>query len=396
MKLLVTWSQLPKSARRYILYHCMVTPLLFTWYLIPYLMFQSGLEVFEAGFLFTLGALFSSMLTLIVGRFLDRGEPNVLIAVSHIIDGLSYMLYFFAFSMKSSWLILLAISVNKFSGAFYPAYAVYEYVAYPSEIRDVAFLWHNILPFTSQAITYPIIGFIFGVLFPTIEGMLAGLLIVSFLTFLIIPLLFTWLPRVKGDVVKEDKPASRKVFIKLNKSFILAGSAYLFLIFADYIVPPLVLVNVLTEFFGGGLFEVGVYEAIVGVTLAFSSILLLKFRSKRKKLMLTLGYLLVFLADTVMFFSFNIYLTFLSAFLMSIGGAIAFPYQRDILYSTIPEEFKGTYMGVLSAVSKVIGIVSPLIAGFIASIHAQLPYALSALLVVFSILLFIITPYENE
>ncbi|MCS7386648.1 MAG: hypothetical protein NDF55_07965 [archaeon GB-1867-005] len=80
---------------------------------------------------------------------------------------------------------------------------------------------------------------------------------------------------------------------------------------------------------------------------------------------------------------------------MSIGGAIAFPFQRDILYSTIPEESKGTYMGVLSAASKVIGIVSPLIAGFIASIHAQLPYALSALLVVFSILLFTITPYRR-
>ena len=46
---------MPLAARRYILYHCIVTPLLFVWYLVPYLMLESGLSVAEAGVIFTLG-----------------------------------------------------------------------------------------------------------------------------------------------------------------------------------------------------------------------------------------------------------------------------------------------------------------------------------------------------
>ncbi len=59
------WQILPLSAKRYIPYHCLVTPLLFVWYLVPYLMLESGLSVTEAGFIFTISSAVGALLTLL-------------------------------------------------------------------------------------------------------------------------------------------------------------------------------------------------------------------------------------------------------------------------------------------------------------------------------------------
>jgi len=68
----------------------MITPALFWWYVIPYLMLEKGLSVEETGLLYTAGMAASSVINFIVGKLLDRSSPNTLMAVITLIDFFSY------------------------------------------------------------------------------------------------------------------------------------------------------------------------------------------------------------------------------------------------------------------------------------------------------------------
>jgi len=68
----------------------MITPTLFWWYVIPYLMLEKGLSVEETGLLYTAGMAASSVINFIVGKLLDRSSPNTLMAVITLIDFFSY------------------------------------------------------------------------------------------------------------------------------------------------------------------------------------------------------------------------------------------------------------------------------------------------------------------
>jgi len=122
----------------------MVTPLLFVWYVVPYLMLESELSVAEAGVIFTLGSIVSACLNFIIGRWLDRGCPNTIMAIISLIDGSSYLLYYLTFMTKNVFWILAGVVVERLSFGLYPVYAVYEYEAYPKEIREKAYIHHNV------------------------------------------------------------------------------------------------------------------------------------------------------------------------------------------------------------------------------------------------------------
>ena len=175
------WSELPIAAKRYILYHALITPLLFAWWVVPYLMLTTGMTIFEAGIFYSIAQAVSAFLTFLVGRSLDRHPPNIMIVATSIVEAASYVIYYFAFKLLSPALILLGLIVEIGSGVFYPAFPVYEHAVYPEEMREKAFAYHNIVPYLSQALTFPLIGYTFGVFLDTVEGMVTGLLVIAFL-----------------------------------------------------------------------------------------------------------------------------------------------------------------------------------------------------------------------
>jgi hypothetical protein len=254
----------------------MVTPLLFVWYLIPHLMLESGLSVAEAGAIFTAGSAASALLNFLVGKWLDRGQPNVAMAVISLFDGTAYLLYYIAFTTRSVAWILVGAVIERISFGLYPAYVVYEYEAYPEEIREKAYVFHNVLPLASQAVTYPLIGYALGVLWPTREAALAGLLAIATLSYLYTLLPLRWLPRLGGSrplrTEKEDT--------KIPRGFYPVALALILIGFASTITPPLVLVNLFREVLGGGLFGVSLYEAVAAATSVAFSLPLLKARKE--------------------------------------------------------------------------------------------------------------------
>ena len=377
-----SWSKLPRAARRYIFYHCMITPTLFWWYVIPYLMFEKGLSVEETGLLYTAGMVTSSAINFIVGKLLDRSSPNTLMAAIALIDFFSYTLYFIAFTFGQYLLILAAIAIEYLSRGLYPAYPVYEYEVYPEEIRSKAFIYHYILPYLTQAVFYPFIGYILSVYRENLELSLLVIAVLS-LFYAYIPL--GWLPKV-GEKVKlrkesKDKEGIPRELIPLALILILLSVAY-------SLAPTFILVNLLIEKFGGGLFHIGIYESIVGFTMAFFMFPLLKVDKSKGRILALIGIFLIAVAFGILGFSTEIFHVFISAFAFSLGESIMTPFYLDALFSNIPEEAKGSMLGALAGIRKIINLGTPMIAGFLAGVSPSLPYIASSLIIVIIAILF--------
>ncbi len=377
-----SWSKLPKAARRYILYHCMITPTLFWWYVVPFLMLNKGLSVEETGLFYTVGMLASSAINFIVGKLLDKNPPNVVMAAISILDFISYSLYFVAFTSHQLLLILAAIAVEYLSYGLYPAYPAYEYEVYSEEMRSKAYIYHYALPYLTQALTYPAIGYILSLTEEKLEFSILAVALAS-LFYACIPL--TWLPRVEQKV--ELRKEERKVrgiprdLIPLALILVLLSTAY-------SIAPTFVLVNLFIKKFGGGLLQIGIYESIVGFTMSFFMLPLLKVNKKWGKKLAILGIALISIAFAILGFSTNILHVFISAFILSIGESIMTPFYLDALFSRIPEEMKGSILGALAGIRKIVNIGTPLAAGLLAGISPSLPYVASSLTVVAVAILF--------
>ena len=152
---------------------------------------------------------------------------------------------------------------------------------------------------------------------------------------------------------------------------------HIIFIFSDLIRPMLVFVNLFIEVYGGGLFEIGIYEAIFAIIFIVSSIPVLRVGKKRRLAMILLGFTLFSLGDITLILSKTIILAFLASIFYSVGGAIMSPYYMDVLFSNIPSEIRGTLLGSLSAIGRILRIVTPTIAGFLATLSPQLPYLTS-------------------
>ena len=342
-------------------------------------MLETGFRVSEAGLIFTLASLVSTGLNFIVGRWLDKGTPNIIMAIISLVDGTSYLLYYLAFTVKNVACILLGAVIERLSFGLYPVYAVYEYEAYPEEFREKAYVYHNVLPLFSQAVTYPVIGYVLGVLVPTYEAMLAGLLFATIFSFITTLLPLKWLPMIKGSrpLKEEEEGEGGNIpleFYPVALVLILLGLAY-------SIAPPLILVNLFKQVLGGGLFEISLYETVAAVTTVIISLPLLNVKKERGRFMVVLGLLLTGLSSLLLAFAGNIGVALVSAFLASAGYAIMDPFYMDILFSKIPEDKKGTILGGIAGIRRILTIFSPALAGFLADyLSPSTPYLMSTIL----------------
>ena len=82
--------------------------------------------------------------------------------------------------------------------------------------------------------------------------------------------------------------------------------------------------------------------------------------------------------------SYRVEIALLAAVAASAGYALMDPFFTDVLFSTMPKEYRGTLLGSLAAVRRLIGIAMPAIAGFIAEINTRLPFILAAIIVIYS------------
>ncbi len=368
------WRRLPLAARRYILYHCMCTPLLFSWYLVPELMLAHGLSVGKAGLLLSFASAVAALLNIAVGRLLDRYSPNTVIALIHVVEGGAGVLYCLGFQFELLILVVLAAVVERIAWGLYPAYAVYEYEAYPEGVREEAFKLHNALPFLVQAATYPPIGFLLA-LYASPKAHIPALAVMTALSLLLGLLPLYWLPTV-GVKRRESMESKRAWGVR---GFIVVSTVLVLWSIAGMFYSPLILVNFFIEVSGTGLLGVALYDAVVGFVLGLASLGMLGVRRRWARVVVPLGIGLQGMASLLLALSRDIPLALASGLLNAAGYAIADPYIMDVLFSTVPEQKRGLLLGSLAAVRRLVAIVMPAASGFLAErISASAPFLASA------------------
>jgi len=100
----VRWSELSADARRYILYHALASPVLITWYALPFYLMRVGYSVLEVGALFTTADLLAVPVTLVLGGRFARVDLRLGLAAIDAMEAVSLILFSLAFVFRRMWL----------------------------------------------------------------------------------------------------------------------------------------------------------------------------------------------------------------------------------------------------------------------------------------------------
>ena len=382
--ILEQWCRLPIAAKRYITLHALSTPVLFVWILVPYLMLVTGLSVGEVGIILTVASAMAAIVNAIVGRVLDRAEPVLFISLIFLVEGVSYMVYMYGFLASSIAVIVLAVVIERLARGFYPVFAVYEYDVYPEEIREKAFALHNMVPYLAQLASYPAIGYVLAVM---LKSGAAQILSISFFAAASIALgilALLWLPRVGAERVGVSRPVLPRTvprtFLRMAFAVIVFGIGF-------ELCQPIVVANLFIEIAGNPLLGLALYETFAALPVVIFSPLVLRTSRVHGVKMVALGMGLTALADLLLGFSYRVEVALLAATVASAGYAFMDPFFMDVLFASIPKEYRGTLLGFLPSARRLIGIAMPAVAGFIAEINAHLPFIAAAATVVLSMAL---------
>ncbi len=148
--------------------------------------------------------------------------------------------------------------------------------------------------------------------------------------------------------------------------------------FSASISPPLILVNLFREKLGCGLFGIPLYETVSTISIIIFSLPLLKVRKEHSIYMIILGLILLSLSNIILVIAKTLYLVLTSAFLVSLGYAVMDPFFINILFSKIPKDKKGSLLGGIAGIRKIINIMSLVLAGLLAdTLSPSTPYLIS-------------------
>ncbi len=376
----VWWGRLPVAARRYIVFQAATIPVLFAWILVPYLMLATGLSVAQAGAVLTVASAVAALVNAVVGRVLDRVEPVVFIAVISFVEGVAYLVYMYGFLTGALLLVVSAAVVERLARGFYPVYAVYEYDVYPEEFREKAFALHNLIPYLVQLATYPLIGYLLAIRYKGLHSQVLSLSLFAGASIALGVLALAWLPRVGARRVK----VSHLSLWTVPRAFMRVGLAVVAFGVAFELCQPLVVANLFMEMAGNPLLGLALYETFMALPAVLVSPLILRVSRRHGAFMLVLGMLLVALADALLGIAHRPLTTFIASMLLSAGYSLSNPFLMDVLFSAIPGEHRGTLLGSLAALRRLVGIVMPVAAGLLAEAEAHLPFLLAAAMVLVS------------
>lgn len=373
------FKDIPKSARMYIIYHVLIAPTLISWYLLPLYLMMTGYNPLEVGVLFSVTNALSIVLVYIVGKFFDRVPIKYGLVTVEITNSTAYFFYFLSSGAMSGLFLLLGRIAEEASFIFYPLYPAYERIIYPKPNRTEILNWHLRLPEFSQIVSFPIIGYLLGYVFTRPFHYRISFLLIS-----ITSVLAAWYLMKFLVVDKEREKLSRESF-----SFRFSPRFWKFLVIdslmalSNSLIPELVLINYVVFKLHKTLFEITLIE----VTMSISTIAAtyLSDRMKRdQRFMIFLGMTLVSVSLFLISLGVNFPILVPLYGVIRFGSTVMFPYYRSWMWSFVPPKSSAQVHGALSSLRKIIGMMSPAIAGFLASVGPTFPYIASATLYAFS------------
>ncbi|MEB3772067.1 MAG: hypothetical protein GSR82_00140 [Desulfurococcales archaeon] len=366
------WSDIPREARRYIIYHTIISPLLIAWYMLPAYMFMTGYSILEVGVLFTLINIASVPLTYLVGRLFDKVAIRHGLILIDVLDGVETIFYGLSYSFLDTMMISLGLLVGKISRIFYPLYQTAEKLLYPKDRLEEVYAWHMRLPLLSEALGFIILGYVLGELFPEPKHYALGFLLIGASSIFTVIYLFKGLPKLDmkervGDIFTFKFDREFKAILTVEALEILAIS----------LAPEIVLVYYMMETLHMSFFQVMLVVSFSTLASLPATYMSERLNPKHRYNAISIYFVSMALWALIMFLVPNFYAILAANIIAEFGNTLAFPFYRSWLFSKVPSDKASSILAGITSFERTIGLISPFIAGLLASIYPTLPYMAS-------------------
>ena len=181
----------------------------------------------------------------------------------------------------------------------------------------------------------------------------------------------------------EERISAESFVFRIDKEFRLILLVEALLTPAWSIAPEIVLLNYIVNVLELTLFEVMVVEAAISVGAILATYISEKASQRRRFEAIAIGYALVSLWALIMSMNPSFILV-VAYFIARFGEVLAFPFYRSWIFSKIPKNKASSILSALSSYRRLIALISPAIAGLLASLRLTLPYLVSLVLFVTS------------
>ena len=366
------WSEIPRDAKAYMLYHTLIAPSLMVWILFPLYLMETGYSILEVGAFFTAVNIIAIPLTYLFGRLFNRWDIKKGLIAIDVLDGIAYVLYGLAKGAVAPLVLFAGKTIEKLSTVLYPLYRAYEQVIYPEDKYEEILAWHLRLPEISRLVTFPIMGYILGYVYPGPESyrwtfMFFGL-------FSAVTVVYIW--RFLPSVGREERITPESFTFKAGEFKVLIAFETLFTL-AWMMAPEIVLINYVVFVLHKTVFEV----TLIACASSMASIIgtYASERVPKGKGFQALGIAMFInaLYTLIMALAPPFWLVIVVYAIGEFGSTLGFPFYRSWQFSLIPKERTSEFHAAISSYKTLLGLFTPFVAGALASLHPTLPYAVS-------------------
>ena len=377
------WSELPKSARYYILYHTMVAPLLFTWYTIFYDLLEEGYTVLELGILFTAINVLSIPAKFLIGRYFTFHDVKKGLLFIDVLESTSLFFLYFATGSLAPLFVGISLLISDVAGTLYPLYQAYERAVYPEDRMKEALVWHMALPEAAIVLSYPLLGYVFGVLCPSLNcvrnGFLAFAVADMMLALYILRFFQPIILKEKGEraSVLEDLKALAEVLRGKLRLYFAANMLYLL---AWRFIPIFVVVNYIVEEYSGNLLHIALFEASISLATVVSMFIVNRIPERYGFHTMMLSTMGVAVTTLIFYVKPPFEILLFLGFATRMFDSAWLVFNRNWLFKTISREEAALVSTGISALNSTVFLAMPLVTGALAAASPSLPYLAGFLL----------------
>lgn len=369
------WSEIPRGAKAYMLYHTLIAPGLIVWILFPLYLMETGYSILEVGAFFTAVNVVSIPLTYLFGRLFNRWDIKKGLIAIDILDGIAYVLYGLAKGAVAPLMLFAGRAIEKLSAVLYPLYRAYEQVIYPEDKYEEIFAWHLRLPEIARLVTFPIMGYLLGYVYPGPESYRWAFIFFGLFSAVTVAYIWFFLP----SVGREERISQKGFTFKVGEfKLLLTFEALLTL--AWELAPEIVLINYVVFVLKKTVFEVTLIACATSIASIIGTYASERIPKGKGFKAIGLGMFINAFYALAMALSPPFWLALAVYALGDFGNTLWFPFYRSWTFKLIPKEKASEFHAAISSYRKLLGLFTPAIAGALASIHATLPYGASLVL----------------
>ena len=395
MRLLPEW--VPRAARRYIYYHMLVAPSLFTGIMLPYYLLSTGYTVVDVGILYTLINMVSVPVQLALGKYFTFKDIRIGLAIIDLLEILASFSYGLARGPLVAPAVVLGGVLEALAGSLYFLYRAYERGVYPRERLRSILVLHLVLPESTGILSFIALGFAVHMLGPEwVPNVFLALGSYGFVQLAYILLFME--PLVLAGEASTSGGGESGVSVLASLRSIMGRRLLKLYVAADIIfflawgfAPQLALVYLVLERFHSDILGAAIAEASISAATVITGLLEDRYENASTTGLLLAGTIItVFALLSINIIPSKVILLAPVFFAIRAGDTLLYLGKTEWFYRAISREEAAILSSITSSYRKIIRIITPTVAGLAASMNPALPYTICSLLLAIAVPLYLL------